>query len=315
MGWRSDHRQHDTAELPVSVQLALRAEERRMAYIATHPRSLELSGGPRLSTVTSSPASRSDPTSFRPTDLGMARLRLAFAYSISCHAGDASTTLELRDSDVILKIGETLLDRMPLLVPLCFGRAGRGYDVSAAGGALVASVAETDCRLALCTGSLLPGSRSAAAFTVVRKGSWACYIGVASRAADVERPESFNGPHFCGLGSASGKLCHGGQRIGWEGAEGFTVGDRIEMMLDGRQGALHVAKNGRVLGQAQGRLQLITLADPASLCWAVSASDSGWAVRVERLEPRAFGASDAALHAGGARQLRLWDSDDDDNIC
>ena len=289
-----------------------------MAYISTHPRSLELSDNPRLCTTTAStPANPSDPMSFRPTELGMARLRLAFAYSISCRAGDARTALELRDSDVIGKIGDTLLNLMPQLVPLCFGHAGYGYDASAAGGALVASVAETDCRLVLCTGRLLPTSRSAAAFTIVRKGSWACYIGVASRAADVERHDSFNGPHFFGLGSASGKLCHNGQRIGWEGAEGFTVGDRIEMMYDGRQGSLHVAKNGRVLGQAHGMLHLsmAAAADAPGLCWALSASDSGWAVRVERLEPSTFGASDTPLHAGVARRPRQWQSDDEDGIC
>ncbi len=214
--------------------------------------------------------------------------------------------LLLCDSDVITVVGSILLDRtMQQLYPLCFDRTGYGYDVSAASGALVRSTAPTDGRLALCTDPFFPNSRSAAAFTVVSKGRWACYIGLARCTADVEQSDSVNSSDFFGLGSGSGKLCHNGRCTGWEGAEGFHCGDRVELLYDGVLGTLCVAINCRVLGRVHLQ-QLGQSAAGACLCWAVSASDIGWAVRVEQADLAVFGASGP----GAANQ-----SDDEDDIC
>lgn len=298
--------------LPVSVQAQQAAEERRRAYFAAHPRTQEL---PRVGHADDScclregcpghlPSVRLAPPSFWPTGLWQAHIRLAFAYCASRRTDD---------TDVIVRIGLMLLDQMPQLFPLCFDRVGHGYDVCGECGALVSSVAPTESRLALCSARLFPCSHSAARFTIVSKGRWACYIGVASRAADVEQPESFNGSHFFGLGSGAGTLYHDGQRIAWSGAERFSEGDCIDMLFDGRRGMLNVAKNSRVLGQVEGDVQEKLKAAAASdcegagLCWAVSASDVGWAVRVERIEPGAFGVGSSAVNDIQA--------DDEDDIC
>ena len=59
--------------------------------------------------------------------------------------------------------------------------------------------------------------------------------------------------------------------------------------FDGRLGTLHVAKNSSILGHVQGMVQqklkdgVAGDSDGAGLCWAVSTSDVGWAIRVERM--------------------------------
>ena len=106
-------------------------------------------------------------------------------------------------------------------------------------------------RLAVC--SLGTGARHAAAFTVLRKGSWALYLGLARESADVEREESCKSTEFWGIGSGSGALFHAGRSQAWRGAVSFGCGDTLEMMLDCSVGALHVKKNGARLGSITER--------------------------------------------------------------
>jgi|EP01046_Picozoa_sp_COSAG06_P027615 hypothetical protein len=309
-----------------ALQLAQAVDARRTAYIKAHPGSSELDLGGRLGVAAArghylalgvplppnlppvraarertdvgyssgggGGSSSSNSSSFRATRLGMARLRLAFAHCMSCRfsrselGSSLSSPLQIRDTDVLEQVGLRLLHETTHSARLSFDEAGSGYDLSAECGALVRSVGTPECRLAQCAYSLPRDICSAAAFTVVRKGRWAVYIGLASRAADVEQPDCLNSPGFFGLGSGSGQLFHCGERVRWGGCEGFGLGDQLELLFDGRLGMLHVAKNGRLLGEVH---QVGRPNQGCGLCWAVSASDAGWAVRIERVDPREFG--------------------------
>ena len=217
----------------------------------------------------------------RPTALSLTLKRLAFARALLPSRGGPAP-LQLLSDDLLDLVGATLLELSPKYT-LSFSAAGRGFSIHEAG-ALVQSDYNPDGRLAVC--SLGTGARRAAAFTILRKGSWALYLGLARESADVEREESCKSTEFWGIGSGSGALFHAGRSQAWRGAVSFGCGDTLEMMLDCSVGALHVKKNGARLGSITERAW--RWGRDSELRWALACNDGGWAVRVAPLDPTEF---------------------------
>lgn len=318
---RSSRRAAGDAEAaPVHAQ-----ERRRTAFVAANCEDLHAGAerGDYCAMVVTRPSCRGTAP---PDPLQLCQRRLAFALSL---VGDGCAWAD--DADVVELVGAACLLRICRPARLAFTAAGAGYDITRERGALASTTGNPQWALASCSGYVMVsarrwrtdggaadtaeltepsegagegdqggeegcicwkiGGRSAASFEIVSQSD-PVMVGLALRGADTTRQRAQRTGEFWGLGSNTGKLCHGGRADGvcresWPGMECFGSGDVITLILDHDAGSLYARKNGMDLGM------VTDYGVSGELCWAVA------------LGGTASGGGDGSVRAGSQSQVRI----------